>query len=77
MLGWAEKSKSSSCQAVGKFANRILAVQRRVSVASTSTRSSCSRNSVWPIPPRWVGLVEVGGQRFGCCGRLEIGEMTP
>ena len=46
MLGWAEKSKSSSWLGVGKFANRILAVHRRASVASTSTRSSPSRNSV-------------------------------
>ena len=24
-----------------------------------------------------AGLVKVGGQRFGCCCQVEVGEMTP
>jgi hypothetical protein len=45
--GWASKSKSSSRQGAGKFANRNRPAWRRCSVASTSIDSSRSRNSVW------------------------------
>ena len=67
--GLAVKSKSLMVQGAGKFANRILALWRRCSVASTSIARSASTNSVCPVlaaraASSWVGSASAAAPSF-------------
>ena len=77
MLGWAEKSKSSSWLGVGKFANRILAVPAAGFGGFDLNPPEQAFEELGVADIASAGGFEVGGQRFGCGCQFEVGEMTP